>query len=182
MVSQILTPDKSRWDESKLYKLFTEESAKAIKKIPVKVSQREDNWLWLKSHKGKLSVKSAYKELLDHSEPNDSDQVKSKIWKSKIHDRLKMFLWRMASDILPTKEKLTSFFPAMDLKCPLCDASPESSLHLFVYCHVARFLWAGNEWGCRPDAIQFDCPGQFINFLLYPQVSFHGPSDKEGFL
>ena len=109
------------------------------------MSQREDKWLWLKSHNGKLSVKSAYKELLDHSEPNESDQVKSKIWKSKIHDRLKMFLWRMASDILPTKDKLTRFFPAMDPKCPLFDASPESSLHLFVYCQAARFLWAGNE-------------------------------------
>ena len=108
--------------------------------------------------------------------------MKSKIWKSKVHDRLKMFLWRVASDILPTKDKLTSFFPAMDPKCPLCDASPESSLHLFVYCQAARFLWAGNEWGCRSDAMQFDCPGQFINFLLSPQVSFHGSSDKEGFL
>ena len=75
MVSQILGPDKSRWDELKLYDLFTEESAKAIKKIPVKVSQREDKWLWLwlKSYNDKLSVKSAYKELLDHFEPNESD-------------------------------------------------------------------------------------------------------------
>ena len=93
-----------------------------------------------------------------------------------------MVLWRVASDILPTKEKLARFFPAMDPKCPLCDASPESFLHLFVYCHAARFLWAGNEWGCRPDALQFDCPGQFIKFLLSPQVSSHGTFDREGFL
>ena len=77
-------------------------------------------------------MKSAYKELLDHFEPNESDQVKSKIWKSKIHDKLKMVLWRVASDIIPTKDKLTSFFLAMDPKCPLCDASPESSLHLAI--------------------------------------------------
>ncbi|KAK7822242.1 hypothetical protein CFP56_036642 [Quercus suber] len=70
----------------------------------------------------------------------------------------------------------------MDPKCPLCNASPKSSLHLFVYCHVARFLWASNEWSCRPDAMQCDCPGQFINFLLSPQVFFHGSSDREGFL
>ena len=30
--------------------------------------------------------------------------------------------------------------------------------------------------------MQFDCPGQFINFPLSPQVSFHGSSDREGFL
>ena len=112
-------------------------------------------------------MKSAFKELLDHSEPNEFDQVKSKI-----HDRLKMYLWRVALDILPTNDKLTRFFPAMDPKCPLCDASPESSLYLFVYCQVARFLWAGNEWGCRPDAMQFDCPGHFINFLLSPPSLF----------
>ena len=182
VVSQLLTPDKSRWDESKLYELFTEDSTKAIKKIPVKVSQREDNWLWLKSHNGKHSVKLAYKEILALSNSVKPDQVKSKIWKSKIHDRLKMVLWRVASDILPTKEKLIRFFPSMDPSCPLYDASPESSLHLFVYCQAARSLWVGNVWGCRLDAMHFSNPGQFINFLVYPIVSFHGSSDKEEFL
>ena len=56
-----------------------------------------------------------------------------------------MVLRRVASDILPTKEKLIRFFPSMDPNCPLCDASPESSLHLFVFCQAARSLWAGNE-------------------------------------
>ncbi|XP_050248620.1 uncharacterized protein LOC126695864 [Quercus robur] len=159
VVSQILSPDKSRWDESKLYELFTVESAMTIMRIPVKVSHRVDKWVWVKSHNGKLSMKSAYKELLDHSEPNESDQI----------------------FFQPRKNWQDSFL-AMDPKCPLCDASPESSLHLFVYCHAARFLWAGNEWGCRPDALQFDCPGQFVKFLLSPQVSSHGTFDKEGFL
>ena len=72
VVSQLLTPDKSRRDESKLY-AFTEESAKPIKKILVKVSQREDNWLWLKSHNGKHSVKLAYKEILALSNSIKSD-------------------------------------------------------------------------------------------------------------
>ncbi|KAF3943575.1 hypothetical protein CMV_029885 [Castanea mollissima] len=44
----------------------------------------------------------------------------------------------------------------MDPNCPLCDALLESSLHLFVFCHAAKSLWAGNVWGCRPDAMQFD--------------------------
>ena len=98
--------------------------------------------------------------------------MKSKIWKSKIHDRLKMFLWRVALNILPTKDKLTSFFLAMDPKCPLCDALPKSSLHPFVYCHAARFLWAGNEWGCRPDAMQFDYPGHFYKLSFIPPSLF----------
>ena len=182
VVSQLLTPDKSRWDVSKLYELFTEDSAKAIKKILVKVSQREDNWLWLKSYNGILLVKSAYKEILALSDSIEIAPVKSKIWKSKIHDRLKMVLWRVASDILPTKEKLIRFFPSMDPNCPLCDASSKSSLHLFVFCHAARSLWAGNVWGCKLDAMHFSNPGQFINFLVYPFVSFHGSSDKEEFL
>ena len=73
VVSQLLTPDKSRWDESKLYELFIKDSAEAIKKIPVKVSQMEDNWLWLKSHNVKHSVKSAYEEILALSDPIESN-------------------------------------------------------------------------------------------------------------
>ena len=73
VVSQLLTPNESRGDESKLYELFIEDSAKVIKKIPVKVSQREDDWLWLKSHNGKHLVKSAYKEILALSDSIEPD-------------------------------------------------------------------------------------------------------------
>lgn len=79
VVSQLLTLDKSRWDKSKLYELFTEDSTKAIKRISVKVSQGEDNWLWLKSHNGKHSVKLAYKEILALSDPIEVDLVKSNL-------------------------------------------------------------------------------------------------------
>ena len=36
--------------------------------------------------------------------------------------------------------------------------------------------------GCKPNAMQFYNPSQFINFCLSLQVSFHGSSDKEEFL
>ncbi|KAL0002611.1 hypothetical protein SO802_016392 [Lithocarpus litseifolius] len=60
----------------------------------------------------------------------------------------------------------------MDPNCPLCDASPKSSLHLFVFCHAARSLYAGNVWGYRPDAMQFYNPeAEAINLATYVAVN-----------
>jgi len=60
-----------------------------------------------------------------------------------------MVLWRVAPNILPTKQKLIRFFPSMDPNCPLCDASPESTLLFFVFYHAARSLWVGHVWGVQ---------------------------------
>jgi hypothetical protein len=40
-----------------------------------------------------------------------------------------MLLWRIASDILPTRENLSKFNNEMDIVCPLCGYEKETTLH-----------------------------------------------------
>jgi len=64
-------------------------------------------------------MKLVYKVSLALSEQITPDQVKSKIWKSKIHNRYKMSLGRIVLDILHIKDKLIRFFPSLDPSYPL---------------------------------------------------------------
>ena len=50
-----------------------------------------------------LTVRSAYWEVTASNRGDGFDEVKAKIWKSNLHERLKMMLWRIASGIIPTK-------------------------------------------------------------------------------
>ena len=45
------------------------------------------------------------------------DPIKSKIWKSNLHNKLKMLLWWIASNILQTREVLNRYVIDNDLNC-----------------------------------------------------------------
>ena len=75
-----------------------------ILSIPIPVFQKEDCWAWTASNFGLFSVKFAYWLSRVESPPSNIDAVKGHIWKRKIHERFKMFLWRIAANLLPSKE------------------------------------------------------------------------------
>ncbi len=78
------------------------------------------------------------------------DFLLSQIWKLKIHNRLKMLLWRIASDILPTYNLLVL------------------GQNIFWECHFARALWFGCDWGIRTEYFQFLLTKDLIVAVIFP--------------
>ena len=83
---------------------------------------------------GEFSVKSTYWMCKNSNPPSNKAAIQGLVWKLKIHDRLKMHLWRVAADCLPTKTTLARFTNNDDTICMLCKTDEEICLHLFVYC------------------------------------------------
>ena len=79
-----------------------------------------------------------------------------------------MHLWRIATDILPTRSQLSKFASDFDNICPLCEMAPESSLHLFHHCLVSQVLWFGSFWGFKIANFQFSSPSQLVDFVVCP--------------
>ncbi|KAM6588656.1 hypothetical protein CsatA_011261 [Cannabis sativa] len=73
------------------------------------------------------------------------------LWKSNLHPRLKLLLWKIWSDILPTKVRLG----LDDKSCVFCGSEEESALHLFCSCSVTRALWFHCKWGFRTDSFNW---------------------------
>jgi hypothetical protein len=94
-----------------------------------------------------------------------------------------MLLWRIASNLLPTRDLTSRFDPQAELACPFCGMEKETALHIFTKCHIARAVWYGSQWNIRIDCLHFDSTAQLIQSLLSPPISLNFVDDqKESFL
>ena len=139
-VAKLMVQDKLAWDESILQSLFDDSTIAAIQNIPRWSKVQNDKWSWLFSTNGTLIIKSAYKVATKEENYAHSNTILGNIWKSSIHDRLKMLLWRIALNILLTKSFIALFASNLDTNCPLYGIHVETPLHLFWQCPLARAL------------------------------------------
>ena len=79
------------------------------------------------------------------------------LWKLKALKRIKMLLWRIGSNSLPTKENLMSRLGFNDSICVLCGHAVVSRIHLFLKCPAARAIRCASIWGIRFDSSQDGC-------------------------
>ncbi|KAF4365374.1 hypothetical protein F8388_012526 [Cannabis sativa] len=140
---------------------------------------------------GRFSLKSAY-WALNNSRFEYKDDVCKRIWKTRIHERLKLFLWRLAQDVLPFGSKLASIFGPNIGRCMLCGLGEMDVVSHFVSgCDVTRSLWFSSLWGLRIQRFNLvgsrevvsllleprflnDCGGKILNeFFLYGAILYH---------
>ncbi|KAL5574920.1 hypothetical protein UlMin_016619 [Ulmus minor] len=69
------------------------------------------------------------------------------------------------TDCLPLRARLASYFPIPDLNCPICHSNIENSLHLFVFCDLAKKMWFTSPWNLRLDSLELASPMHFLRFL-----------------
>ncbi|XP_075650115.1 uncharacterized protein LOC142620668 [Castanea sativa] len=183
VVLQLLSSDRSRWDIPKLNYFFEEPVVDLILKIPIPIYQTEDSWSWIVTNSGSFSAKSTYWLCRAAATPSNIDAIRGQIWKTKLHERHKMHLWRIAANVLPSKEVISNFNGNIDRCCPLCCSTDESTLHLFTVCTIAKAIWFQSKWGLRMEAFEFGSPSEFVCFLISPPfVDNLNPSQKEEFL
>jgi hypothetical protein len=171
VVDQLMTIGKNDWNVDILKELFDDAIVLAIKNIPRWSPSQYDGWVWLKISNGDFSVKSAYRELNHQDHTNQDNEVKASIWKTSIHDRFKMLLWRIASNLLPTSCSMARFNPNVNTTCCLCDLLLETSLHIFWECSLAKALWYDSKWGIRIDSFPLVNPLSLIAFILSQPTS-----------
>ncbi|XP_023905690.1 uncharacterized protein LOC112017471 [Quercus suber] len=94
-----------------------------------------------------------------------------------------MLLWRIAANLLPSKDIISRFNESLDVCCPLCSSALETTLHLFTVCPFSKSLWYQSQWGLRMEVLIFESPLEFVNFLLNPNFASNLlPSHREDFL
>ncbi len=90
-----------------------------------------------------------------------------------MHDRLKVFIWRVASGILPTKMNLLQNIGVGNSMCPLCLNAKESLDHLFFKCSTLEL--SGSDHIGQSDLTYSLCPlacASFVNTHIPPPSPF----------
>jgi hypothetical protein len=127
---------------------------------------------------GLFSTKSAHKLISSQRSHLSNFPLPAanwkKLWKLNLNDRLKLFLWKIVWDIVPSKSRLNSVFPIpqTDLVCPLCNVEDDSLTHLFFRCFFARISWRLSPWPL--DSLKWSALSlaDWIQGILTPSSSF----------
>lgn len=98
-VSFLKSEANAAWHLDRLKLFYNEAEMEDILQMAWTQENKEDELLWLANPDGCFSVKSCFKIL----EEEDNSEVWKAIWKARLHERCKLFLWRAMSNIIPTK-------------------------------------------------------------------------------
>lgn len=149
--------------------IFVAEAAVAILTIPIPLFPRQDKLMWLPDAKGIFSVKSVHKVAFSHSNNRAQDLSHWKdLWKARLPERVKMLLWRIGANAIPTRENLQRRTQHIDPSYILCSAEVESCVHLFFECHFARALWSSSGWGLRINVASLNSREDILKLILNP--------------
>lgn len=93
-----------------------------------------------------------------------------KLWSLKAPKRTKMFLWRLCTNVLPTRENIKRRMNLNDDSCLLCSDFPEEPIHLFLKCPTTKALWFVACWGFRSEDFTASTSYDITNVVLNPPV------------
>ena len=81
-----------------------------------------------------------------------------------------MLIWRIASEILPTRTVAAHKLGLGDISCPLCLDSKESIVHLFLKCLVSRAIWFGLRWAIHSSQFMVTNNKDIIKMVCDPPI------------
>lgn len=155
-VEELINPSTEQWDEELVNDLFGQEDAKEILAIPLR-SNMEDKVAWHCDPKGVFTVKSAYRlgvrirEEVSHSDagPSSASMNSSsrwnKLWSINLPAKVRIFLWRLAHDSLPTRMNIKRKHVQLETLCPVCSRFDEDGGHIFLKCKFVKQVWRGMD-------------------------------------
>lgn len=128
--------ESNGWNEPVLRHLCNDESVEAILKIPWPSEQEEDRLFWLGNNSGTFTVGNCYE--INGNNDIAKANIWDKLWNTRMHKRLKIFIWRLLADVIPTRERLNHVFNVGDMSCGLSGANVENLMHIFKECPCFR--------------------------------------------
>ncbi|KAH9722180.1 reverse transcriptase domain-containing protein [Citrus sinensis] len=145
-VCSLMVADERRWDFDVVTDLFNTRDIDLILKIPLSVRRDRDMWHWLADPGGVFSVRSCYK-LMTYDANTSALSFWRRLWKLEVPSKVKNFLWRAATNVLPTYDNLLRRRVQVLPLCVVCNTCNESIIHILVDCGFAKACWIASPIG-----------------------------------
>ena len=122
-----------------------------IASIPLTTRRQNDFWAWHYEKSGLFSVRSAYRMLVNNwerrtdwiehnagrSEVQADQKEWSDLWNIKVPSKIRVFLWRLARQSVPTGDVRYRKHMVQHPNCTIC-GKPDSWRHSLLECNMAR--------------------------------------------
>ncbi|KAL5805331.1 hypothetical protein ACOSQ3_032131 [Xanthoceras sorbifolium] len=146
-VASLISPSSHSWDLTKLDQVFVAADRDSILEIPLSLGDCADSLIWHFDKSGEYSVKSGYRvaaqDKLSLSGSSSSPDSKwwLALWNLNIPPKIKIFIWRVCHNAIPSLCNLCSRKIVVDPCCSRCGDDPESSAHALFWCSSVRPIW-----------------------------------------
>lgn len=129
-----------KWDLNRLGFSLPSMVLKNILCIPITISNQSDMAVSKYVIKDKFMLKKAYNDLFSWNENMSKDM--DLVWNSNTLPKVKLFIWQIWRDLLPTKSLLSHRGMNITPYCPFCPQNVESPSHILKECVRAKEVWA----------------------------------------
>ena len=184
LVAELIHLDSRQWDREIFFDLFESQSTIKILNIHIPASSKCDTLCWGQGPSGEFTVKSAYILKMQQSSTSLGPMHEAywkMLWKSKMHEWLKLLLWRIVCKSLPAQETLSNRFPIPDISCPVCGEEVETVEHVFIHSPITIQAWANSIWPLNMDVFKDINIDKWIKIIINPRemLKIQGKEAKE---
>lgn len=103
---------------------------------------KPDHVKWLEDPSGSFSASSAYTAIVTRRNPSmDAHGIFDCIWRLRVPERVRFFSWTVCRGKTLTNVERHRRHLAEDMFCTACQIAPETLIHLFHDCTLARPIW-----------------------------------------
>ncbi|WOL08609.1 hypothetical protein Cni_G17362 [Canna indica] len=115
-----------KWNQEALENYFGRELISLINDIDINTGECSDRWVWTPALNGKLSTKNAY-VFVKRRRLSSKDTIDwSRVWRLKFPERVKMFLWKLLWNRLPTLKWFGKFSGEEVEKYSVCEGEDDT--------------------------------------------------------
>ncbi|KAJ9159617.1 hypothetical protein P3X46_025114 [Hevea brasiliensis] len=124
-----------------------------------------DSIVWHFDRSGVYSVKSGYRFLVNKARnanaqhPHQSFSISKDVWKSiwslDMQPKIKVFMWKVMLNALPSKENLYRRGITLDFNCPICQREVKSIEHILFWCDHSKVAWFAGPCSYKPNPMGF---------------------------
>ncbi|XVF36663.1 hypothetical protein REPUB_Repub19eG0076600 [Reevesia pubescens] len=114
-----------------------------------KEGNTEDDIFWKAAADGYFTVKSAYS--LHNSATSKQEDEWNKIWNLQCPEKIKLFIWKIFHNSLPTLECLAQRNLLTNTVCQRCSIREETTLHALRDCDSSKSIWLNFNQNLLPD-------------------------------
>ncbi|KAL2900397.1 hypothetical protein RDABS01_025479 [Bienertia sinuspersici] len=153
---------------AKVWHWFNKNDAQRILSTYVPQQEKEDEIIWLQKENGDYSVKSGYWFIQNGSQrKDDCSKFWKLLWKAQMSQRWRNFCWKLAHNVLPTRDNLVKRGMDVNQECGFC-GEKETADHLFINCEVTKRVWSSSTLGLRsPSCPSLGTSSWFKNWFVY---------------